>query len=291
MANADFDKIGVIGMGIIGKGIANHLRQNGKDVYVWNRSPKPEPNFLGSPGEMAQLVKVIQIYVTDGDALLSIMEQLKGSLTSHHIILNHSTVEPHASVAAHEIAQSVGADFLDAPFTGSKEAAKAGALVYYIGGDPGVLEQVKPVLELSAKEIIYIGKVGEASVIKIATNMISAATVEVLSEAYGLTKAAGIDPQVLQHAIENNACNSVLASMKLPTMIEGNFEPHFSLKNMFKDSKFALELGKQFAVDMPVLTTTANIMFRTMQKGRGEDDYSVLAANYQSEDHLPDSRS
>ncbi|MDF1754613.1 MAG: NAD(P)-dependent oxidoreductase [Verrucomicrobiales bacterium] len=291
MANADFDKIGVIGMGIIGKGIANHLRQNGKDVYVWNRSPKPEPNFLGSPGEMAQLVKVIQIYVTDGDALLSIMGQLKGSLTSHHIILNHSTVEPHASVAAHEIAQSVGADFLDAPFTGSKEAAKAGALVYYIGGDPGVLEQVKPVLELSAKEIIYIGKVGEASVIKIATNMISAATVEVLSEAYGLTKAAGIDPQVLQHAIENNACNSVLASMKLPTMIEGNFEPHFSLKNMFKDSKFALELGKQFAVDMPVLTTTANIMFRTMQKGRGDDDYSVLAANYQSDKHLPDSRS
>lgn len=284
MANADFDKIGVIGLGIIGKGVAGTLRQKGCDVYVWNRSPKPEPNFLGSPREMAQITKVIQIFVTDGDALISIMSQLKDGLTSDHIVLNHSTVEPRAAVEAFQIADSMGADFLDAPFTGSRDAAANGGLVYYIGGDPAVLEQVRPVLEMSAKEIIYIGKVGDASVIKIATNMISAATVEVLSEAYGLTKSAGLDPKVLQNAIENNACGSVLTSMKMPTIIEGNYEPHFSLKNMFKDSKFALELGKQFGVDMPVLTTTANVMFRTMQKGLSEQDYSVLAANYQTEE-------
>ncbi len=282
MANKKNDRVGVIGLGIIGKGIANTLRKAGLDVYVWNRTPKPEPNFLGSPAEMALITNVIQIFVKDGAALLSVMNQLKSALTPSHIVMNHSTVEPKAAVDAFEIARSAGADFLDAPFTGSKEAAANGTLVYYIGGDPAVLEQVSPILSHSSKEILHIGKVGDASVIKIATNMISAATVQVLSEAYGLTISAGLDPEILRTAIANNACGSTLTSMKLPTIINRNFEPHFSLNNMFKDSKFALDLGKQFGVEMPVLTTTANVMFRTIQKGQGERDYSVLAANYQN---------
>ena len=290
MANQEFDKIGIIGLGIIGKGIAGALRKADREVYVWNRTPKTEPNFLGSPAELAKIANIIQIYVTNGAALLSVMDQLKDSLTASHIVLNHSTVEPQAAIQAHQIAQSVGADFLDAPFTGSKDAAAAGALVYYVGGDADVLERVRPALELSAKEIIPVGQVGQASIIKIATNMISAATVAVLSEAYGLTRSANIKPEVLQTALEGNACSSGLTSMKLPTIIEGNYEPHFSLKNMFKDSKFALELAKQYQMEIPVLTTTANVMYRTMQKGHEESDYSVVASNYQTGSNTPETR-
>ena len=147
-----------------------------------------------------------------------------------------------------------------------------------------VLEKVTPVLEVTSKEILYLGRVGEATVLKIATNMITATTVEVLSEAYGLVTAAGINPDSLAQAIEHNACGSALTEMKLPTMIERDYEPHFSLKNMFKDAQYALSLGKSLGVDLPAASTTANIMFRALKNDLGEKDFSVIAERFQKAD-------
>src|SRR4029434_6859456 len=73
--------IGVVGLGIIGRGIAGHLRRKGFSVFVWNRSPRPVPNFVGSPGELAGLCNYIQIFVSDDDALLQTVEQLSEKLT------------------------------------------------------------------------------------------------------------------------------------------------------------------------------------------------------------------
>ncbi len=278
------DKVGVIGLGIIGSRVAELLRLSERHVYVWNRSPKPVPNFVSSPAEMAQLADMIQIFVPDGEALIEIVEAMKDKLTNKHVIINNSTVEPQAAADAYEIVHQTGAGFLDAPFTGSKLAAEKGALVYYVGGDPKTLERTQPLLETSGKEVLFVGKVGEASVIKIATNMISAATVEILSEAYGLVTAAGIEPGRLQEAMAHNACNSPLTSMKLPAIIEKDYDAHFSMKNMFKDSQYALNLAKDFKIELPALSTTASVMFRTIQKKNGDLDFCALAKNYQKSD-------
>jgi len=223
----------------------------------------------------------IQIFVSNGEALVETVEAMKGSLSKRHLIINNCTADPDSVVEAYEIANEADATFLDAPFTGSREAAGKGALVYYVGGDPAALDLARPILEASSKEILYVGRVGEATVLKLATNMISASTVEVLSEALGLVTAAGIEPTKLGEAISLNACGSPLTEMKLPTMIEENYETHFSLKHMFKDAQYALSLGKRLGIEMPTMSTTASVMFRTMQKGHGEADYSVLAAKYQ----------
>lgn len=278
------EKVGVIGLGIIGNQVAAQLRESGRHVYVWNRTPKPEPNFVSSPAEVAKLSEVIHIFVRDGEALVEMVTAMKDELRKRHTIINNCTADPESVVKAYQIAKEAGASFLDAPFTGSKLAAGKGALVYYIGGDPTVLEKVIPVLEVSSKEILYLGRVGEATVLKIATNMITATTVEVLSEAYGLVTAAGINPDSLAQAIEHNACGSVLTGMKLPTMIERDYEPHFSLKNMFKDAQYALSLGKSLGVDLPAASTTANIMFRALQNDLGEKDFSVIAERFQKAD-------
>lgn len=281
MFNENAEKVGVIGMGIIGSRVAETLRNNGAHVYVWNRTPRPIPNFLSSPAEIAQLAEVIQIFVSNGEALLEVVANLKERIGPKHVIINHATVDPDSTrQAAAMVAETEGA-FLDCPFTGSKLAAEKGALVYYVGGDPKVLERVHHLLEISAKEILYFGEVGNATVLKIATNMISAATVEVLAEAYALTAASGIDPAKLGEALEHNACASALTAMKMPTILAGDYEPHFSLKNMFKDAQIALNLANEKAIDLPALSTTASVMFKTMQKGHGEADYSVLANNYQ----------
>lgn len=274
---------GIIGLGIIGSRVAEVLRNAGVHVYVWNRTPRPAPNFLSSPGEMAQLAEVIQIFVTDGKALLEVTRGLAGKLTPRHVIINNSTVDPATAREAAAMVKSMDGNFLDAPFTGSKLAAEKGALVYYVGGESSVLDRVRHILELSGREILFVGDVGEASVLKIATNMISATTVQALAEAYALTVKSGIDPRKLAEALELNACHSALTTMKIPTIIAGEYEPHFSLKNMFKDAKFGLNLANEMKLDLPALSTTASVMFKAIQKGNGDKDYSVLAKAYQEE--------
>ena len=281
METETHESVGVIGQGIIGSRVAECLRKAGHQVYVWNRTVKPLPGFLASPGEVADLADVIQIFVGDSEALRSVIAAMKGRLESRHVIIANGTFDPETVASVYEEVRETGAAFLDAPFTGSRLAAEGGSLVYYIGGDSRVLDQVRSVLEASSKSILHLGRVGEASLIKIATNMISAATVGILSEAYGLVSAAGVNPDRLAEALEGNACCSPLVSMKLPGILAQEYEPHFSLKNMFKDAQYALGLGKQLGVAQPVLSTTASVIYRSIPEGRGELDYSVIAANYQ----------
>ena len=184
--------VGVIGLGIIGRALAANLRRKGLSVYVWNRSPRPIPNFVGSPAELASLCDYIHIFVSDDEALLQTVEQLSADLAPRHIVLAHSTVAPDSMRAAAEIVERRGARFVEASFTGSKAAAEKGELVYYVGGTDAALGEARPILEASSKEIVKIGAVGQASAIKIATNMITAASVQAAAEALTLVQALGV---------------------------------------------------------------------------------------------------
>ena len=110
--------------------------------------------------------------------------------------------------AAAEIVQRRGARYLDAPFTGSKVAAENGQLVYYIGGDEAALKQARPILEASSKEIIQIGEIGDATIMKVATNIVTAATAQIGAEALALVRKAGISAEIFSRAMKHNASNS-----------------------------------------------------------------------------------
>ena len=114
MSNPTRKSIGVIGLGIIGRAIAAHLRRKGFSVFVWNRSPQPVPNFVGSLGELAGICNYIQIFVSDDEALLQTVEQLSESLTPRHLVLAHSTVAPDSMRAAAEIVERRRARFVEA---------------------------------------------------------------------------------------------------------------------------------------------------------------------------------
>src|SRR6476620_9089314 len=149
--------IGVIGLGIIGRAVAGNLRRKGQPFFVWNRSPRPVPNFVGSVGELTELCNYIQIFVSDDDALLQTVEQLSESLRPRHVIFAHSTVAPDSMRAAADIVERRGGRFVEACFTGSKGAAEKGELVYYVGGTDEALREGRPILEASSKEIVHIG--------------------------------------------------------------------------------------------------------------------------------------
>ncbi len=273
--------VGVIGLGIIGSQVAAHLRAAGYNVPVWNRTPKTEPNFLGSPAQVARAATVIQLFVADAGAVFEVLEAMGETLTSQHTIICNATIGLDATLEAAKRVQERGAKFLDAPFTGSKEAAGKAQLLYYIGGDDEVFLPVKPVLEVSGgKGIVKIGAIGQAAVIKVVTNVLSAVTVEVLAEMLALVKAAGIAPEVLAEALEKHGIRSGITDMKLPKMIEEDFEPHFALKHMLKDVRLGLDLGAELKLDLPVTQTTAEAMKEGMNRGWADLDFSTLIQRY-----------
>jgi 3-hydroxyisobutyrate dehydrogenase-like beta-hydroxyacid dehydrogenase len=270
-------RVGVIGLGIIGSRVAKNLRKNGFEVYVWNRTPKPEQNFVSSPAEVAKAAPIIQIFVSNDAAVLETLAAIHTTLTPEHLLLIHSTISPETVQKAKELVRSTGAHLIDAPFTGSKGAAENGQLVYYLAGDKADLERAQPVLEASRKALVYFRRFGDASLIKIATNMVTAAIVQALTEALTITERAGIDPQALVTAIDNNACRSGVSDLKLKAIIARDFDPNFSLMNMFKDSRLALALAKSLGVELPLAETVNELLAKADSKGWSQQDFAVAS--------------
>ena len=272
--------VGVVGLGLIGSRVAATLRRGGYEVVVWNRSPRPEPNFLASAKEVAETSDIIQLFVRDGEALIEVIRAMGNVPGESHVVMNHATVGPAETLEAARLINERGAAFLDAPFTGSRDAAAEGQLVYYVGGELSVLKRVSHVLEASAKAIIHMGAVGSATYVKVATNMISAAQIVALAEALALLERGGVSLRLLQEALEHNMSNSGVICAKLPLMFEGDFAPRFSVKNMLKDLQIALRSVEGKGIDLPVTAATAGALMGAVQAGWGEDDFSSLARHY-----------
>lgn len=269
-------RIGIIGLGIIGSRVADNLRKHGHEVYVWSRSPRPVPNFLGSAEEVANTCDILQFFVSDDAALLQAVQSVASVLTKKHILLFHSTISPETTKRAGGIVSSVGAQFLDAPFTGSKVAAEKGLLVYYVGGDPTLIEKMTPILLDSGKSVIPIGEVGQAAVMKIAANMMIAGMMQVLGEALAVTTSAGISLEKVQEALAPNAVRSPLLDMKLPSLLADDFSPHFTVQHMMKDLRHAASLTKPKNIATPAIDAALASLQKAENQGKSGDDFSIL---------------
>jgi 3-hydroxyisobutyrate dehydrogenase-like beta-hydroxyacid dehydrogenase len=285
MARRTKRNLGIIGLGIIGSRVADHLRRKGLPVFVWNRTPRPVPNFVGSPTELAELCDIIQIFVSDDDAVLEMVQRMKATLNKQHIIVVNSTVSPDTVRAAAEIVERRGGRLVDAPFTGTREAAAKGELVYYLGGDPAALQENPPILETSSNEVIDIGGVGQASAMKIATNIITAAIVQSATEALTLVVDAGVEPEKFALAMRNNGSNSKTLDMKLPKMLAGDFDTQFSVKHMLKDMNIASRIARSLGLDFLAADAARHALQAEERDGRGAADYSSVLHRF-----FPDGR-
>src|SRR5437763_3029789 len=287
MARRTRKNVGVIGLGIVGSRVAEDLRERGFHVLVWSRVPRPVPIFVGAPAELAEMCDYIQIFVSDDDALLDVIRQMVPALGPRHIVIAHPTVAPYSMRSAADLVERRGARFVEAPFTGSKMGAEKGELVFYVAGDEVALKEARPILEASSKEIIEIGQIGQATVVKLATNIVTGASVQALAEGLALVNYAGIPAEKFVEALQNNASYSKTLSMKLPKMIEGNFEPHFALKHMLKDMKIASQLGLSHHLELATTTAARDRLLEQEQRGYAEEDFSVIARKYFPEIQMP----
>jgi 3-hydroxyisobutyrate dehydrogenase-like beta-hydroxyacid dehydrogenase len=192
------------------------------------------------------------------------------------VILNHATLSRRATLQVAERCNAAGLEFLDAPFTGSRMAAEQGQLCYYVGGPQPLLARVRGLLQLSSAQILHLGGIGEATVLKLVTNLITAVTVKALSEAVAITQACGIDAENLRRALEANANYSKLIGMKLGAMQSGDYAAHFSVVNMLKDADFAASLAADMGLDCGGLAAAAESLRRANEAGLSDQDFSSI---------------
>jgi len=271
-------KIAVLGLGIIGARAGSILHSNpDHQVRLWSRTPRGLQGEVNSLELAIDGAELISLYLKDAKAIRAVVEKIK--LDPGVTLLNHSTIDLETTHWLAQHCESKGWNFLDAPFTGSRDAAQAGQLVYYVGGDPDLIKTCSPLLLETGREVIPCGAVGTATTLKLVTNLISACSVQAMAEALATATRHGIPSEALIAAVNSNACGSPLAAMKLPTMAKGNFETHFSLSNMLKDSRYALELAAD--LETPAIEAVSQRMAELCDQGLDDLDYSALAKPYQ----------
>ena len=270
-------RAGVLGLGLIGSRVAAKVQSAGFPLAVWNRTarqfdglPAPAPD----PATVARDSEILQIFVADDQALQDTLNALIPALGPRHVVLSHATVAPQTVRQLAADVTATGAAFLDAPFTGSRDAAAQGQITYYIGGNAAALERARPILTASAKAILPVGEVGQASAIKLATNIMAAAAAVSLAEAIHLLRANGVDPRTLVGALENNAARSGVTDLKLPCMLGHDFAPRFSARNMRKDLRLASAVA---APGHRVLTDTLLSLYeQACQSGLADEDFATI---------------
>jgi 3-hydroxyisobutyrate dehydrogenase-like beta-hydroxyacid dehydrogenase len=270
-------RAGVLGLGLIGSRVAARVQAANFPLAVWNRTARPFPGLpapAADPAGVARAAEILQIFVSDDAALQETCAALLPALEPRHVVLVHATVAPATVRALAREAAARGASLLDAPFTGSRDAAAQGQITYYIGGAPEALDRARAVLGASARALLPVGEVGQASALKIATNIMAAAAAVSLAEAVQLLRANGVDPHILTTALETNAARSGVTDLKLPCMLGDDFAPRFSARNMRKDLRLARAAA---APDHATLTAAMLRLYeQACADGLGEEDFAAV---------------
>jgi 3-hydroxyisobutyrate dehydrogenase-like beta-hydroxyacid dehydrogenase len=269
-------KISVLGLGIIGSAWAKNLISDGHAVRCWNRTPKDFPNFHASILEAVEGAEVIFIVVADPPAVQSVLDQIQPRLGPGVLVIQSSTISAKWTRLFAEQVQRTGALFLEAPFTGSKPAAEQRQTVYYLGGEPEVVEKARPILEPISSTILHIGPLGSASTLKLAMNMNIAGVAQSLCESLTLCRAAGIPDDVYFGALARNASRSGVSDLKEPKLRTREYTPQFSLKHMAKDLRLALETTAELSVSLEQTGNLKKIYDQGMAAGWADDDFIGL---------------
>jgi 3-hydroxyisobutyrate dehydrogenase-like beta-hydroxyacid dehydrogenase len=267
--------IGVIGLGIIGGAWARRYHAAGKLAGTWNRSPKPEaPKWNASLEALVEAADFLQIVVADPPAVEGLLTRMLPKLGPGKYVIQSSTIDPASSLRFQKLVRSTGAHYVEAPFTGSKPAAEEGKTVFFLGADAEDIKMVEPLLRLISETRFVIGTGQQAATVKLAMNLNLAAQMEAFCESLTLVRRAGISDETYFSVLAKNASQSGLAKMKEAKLKEGNFDPQFSVKHMFKDMRLAS--ASAGGHEYPILETVRKRLQAADAEGYGNLDYCIL---------------
>lgn len=280
------EKIGFVGLGIMGQPMALNLVKAGFEVSVFNRTRgKTEPleragaRVASSPADAARGADYVMSIVSDSAASEQVVigkDGVQETLKPGAILIDSSTISPVVSrkLACHAAGKQ--ASFLDAPVTGSKHGAEKGELTFMIGGDRAAFDRALPVLKVLGKKHIYCGANGAGLSAKLAQNVIQSAMVEIFCEGFVLATKAGVKPETMFEIVQSSMARASLTDFKAPFIFKGDFTPYFPLKWMHKDVTLAMEAAFAQGVPMPAAAAVKEVYGAACAQGKGDLDYAAV---------------
>jgi 3-hydroxyisobutyrate dehydrogenase/2-hydroxy-3-oxopropionate reductase len=257
----------------------------GNDVTVWNRSKGKSvegARSAASPKEAAANAEVVWICVSDTAAVEQVLFGKDGaieSVRSGMFVVDSSTILPEASQKFAERIRERGADFVDAPVTGSKIGAEAGTLIFIVGGKEETIEKLNPLFTAMGKTVIRMGENGKGLAAKLAMNLMIALIYEGFAEALTLATKLGVEQQALFSLIQSSMVRSGVVDYKMPFVEKRDFSPNFPLRLMHKDIRLMLEAAHDSGVELPGLETVKQIYDDAHEAGRDDLDYAATLLN------------
>lgn len=282
-------RFGILGVGIMGRGIALNLAKKGHHLKLYNRtlSKIQDLGTIGticsSPEEAWADVDFGVLCLTNDDSIRSTIAKFPENFSFPKMILDVGTTSLDCTLELQK--KFSGLKFFDAPMTGSKAAAMDGQILFMLGGNEKDYELTKIFFESCGKKTVLCGNFGDGQKVKYALNMIQAGIFQTYLEGFALTKKSGASTNSLLEVLQNSGANSGILQNKILAAQSQNFEPNFSLENMFKDLQYALDLSK----DVNAKLLVANSLLELYQSGvreHPEQDYCSLAKDFAKRNDL-----
>jgi len=283
-------RIGLIGLGLMGRPMGMNLLKAGHTLIVWNRTSSRAQELVAAgarlantPREAAAEAEILLTIVSDPPALEEVLwghegrnDGALGGLRAGSIYIDSSTVSPTLvrKIAAACAERQVR--FLDAPVTGGDWGAREGNLVFMIGGDAATLKEVEPILEVMGKKWFHLGPNGAGQTVKLAMNGILALQVGAMAEALALVTRAGLRGEQLIEVMQASMARSGALDVKSPLMVKGDFKPSFPLRLMHKDLGLMLDLANQLGVALPATAAAREVYSYVKGEAKEDLDYSAV---------------
>ena len=279
-------KVGVIGLGMLGKAVALHLLDSGFKLTVYNRT---EEKTLGlkergvtvakSPKEVAENSELVIIVVKDAKAVNEISFGKNGIIEGIHeklVVADMSTINPSESRKISEKFEEDKVNKLDIPVMGGPNVAITGDLVMMASGNKQSFEEYKNIFESIANKVFFLGESGIAHSVKLAMNLQITMLALALSEGITLVKNAGVDPKIFLEILNSTYFKTGMSEKKAYKMIDGEYNTTFTLSNLKKDISTMTDTARDLGIDLPMIKKAEEVYENAIKEGFGDIDYTGI---------------
>jgi len=279
-------KVGFVGIGLMGQQMTRRLLMAGFPVTIWNRTKEKTKDILAagaawgdSPKACAQGADVVITMVTDSAASEEVICGQNGVLEGAHpglILIDMGSIAPEMSRSIAAKAKAKEVPMLDAPVTGNPKVASEGKLGIMVGGPKETFDACLPIFQGMGVKIIYVGENGKGTTLKLINNLIMGVALEAVAEALVLASKAGIDPVKVIEITSVGGARTGAMETRGPRMIKHDFSPHFSTNNMYKDLSSAIRLAEEVGVSLPATSIAREMLRAAKTQGKGDLDSCVV---------------
>jgi 2-hydroxy-3-oxopropionate reductase len=281
------ERVGFIGLGIMGAPMARHLLEAGFPLTVHSRSPAPVDALVSdgavratSPAEVAGVSDVVITMLPDTPDVEHVMlgdVGVAAGAAAGALVIDMSTIDPGPTRAIAGQLRQHGVEMLDAPVSGGERGAIDGTLSIMVGGHDGAFARAQPILQVMGKNIVHVGPSGAGQITKACNQLVVAATIESVAEALVLAERSGVDPAKVREALLGGFAGSKILEVHGQRMLDHAFEPGFRARLHRKDARIVLDAAQAAGSPIPAFQVVAAQLDRLVDEtDRGDLDHSAL---------------